>query len=350
MSTLPKWLLNWAEGQRYGGQVDEENTWIRILDELVEFQHYHLDSPFRSQTLQELLALVYQPHVREGYSVNTKHGSLRPPVTLTRIGKRVSMKQFLPALVDILDRDQNETFEKFIEPLQMFLGLRKEAAMEMLERNRMAENAKLTALPKGIPRTRRQVVRGGAEAEEPPSWRIRPGQFGTSGQSRRAFMLDMLAARASAGEDVFEGIDYLSDEQREEILQRLRVFEDESQFAKQDERVRGQAKAIGTEMKRSNRRRVMDAMQPLFANGVRDTNTFESVVLGLLQATDPDLAKVAGADLAAMFAESCATSQTVGQCMNKLRGMLCGRIPELVERVSNLGFPMDPCGDSGRRK
>jgi hypothetical protein len=345
MATLPAWLLEWAETQRFGGEPPHESTWLKLLDELVEFQHYRLDSPFRSQTMQELLALVYQPYVRSGYSVNTRHGGLRPPITLTNIGRRISRKQFLPALVDILDEEHNETFEGFVEPLRTFLNLEKEGAMSMLQQNQEAENAKLTPLPKGMLRTRRVLLSAdGDDVDDPRVWRISPGQFGTSGQSRRAFVLDMLAARAAEGGNIFEGLDYLTEDQRTEILERIRAFQDETQYAKQDERGIHHARAISDTAKRSNRTKVMDALNPLFAKQVRNKQTFESVVLGLLQATDPDLARWGGERLASAFAEACATSAAdVEGCMKKLRKGLCEQQPLFLERLANLGFPLNPC-------
>ena len=207
----------------------------------------------------------------------------------------------------------------------------------------------MVVLPKGMPRTRRRVLPG-EEDVEPRPWRIRPGQFGTSGQSRRAFVLDTLAARASAGDTVFEGLDFLSEAQRREILERIRAFQDESQFAKQDEHAVHRARAISETAKMSNSNLVKKAMEPLFAKGVKDKSTFESVVLGLLQATDPDLARVTGKELAASFAESCVASGYVGECMDRLRKQLCQWSPEFLDRLSNLGFPMNPCGDFASRK
>ena len=348
MSTLPVWLLKWAELERSrSGQHSEADEWIRILESLKDFQDNILEEPFRSMTTQELLAIIYQPWVRKGFSINTKHGGLRPPVTLTRVSKRVSMKQFLPALVDVLQKAEITSFRDFIHPLMWIMSLSKDKAMDYLSEFFELNERNATSMPRGIPKPRRSATftsdSGGI------NWSIRPGQFGTSGQSRRAFVLDTLAAQASLDQVqqqlALKGLG-IPDDLISRILESLRPWTSFGPGTRAGRDVASES-YDGSHII-PNGGDIIATLHVLRSLEFDNPGPIRYTILGLIYSADADLARLYGDEISAVFAEKYLCSGTVEGWMKKIKKHFChSERAFLIPMITAIGFPIDTCGSSG---
>ncbi len=352
-SALPDWLLSWGDNARYfKDRTNTDNShWLQLLDDLKTFQKSFLKAPYNSRTLQELLALIYAPYVREGFSINATHGSLKPSFTLTKKTQQVSKAQFLPALVDVLQRETVSSFSQFIQPLEDFLRLEATDADVLLKNNDTLIASKSFRLPRDVPKSRRRIIVKPGDEDEAMTdeatgrIRIRPGQFGTSGQSRRAYALDTLAAASLAAEDMLEDLSYLNRDQRAEIARRFKVFRDEAVFSPRDSSycLPQGAAALSEQDKLTTRTEVVSTLQPLFSSRIASQSTFQNAILGLLRATDNELSLTLSKKLSESMAQACLTSNSTEECMEKIRSGLCADLPQLAERLASLGFPIETC-------